>query len=67
MATEQTGLKFYTAQERADRLRKMVDKERRTQTMLLNEALDLLFASRDKEQRAEEVRVRLRENHSVKT
>ena len=55
MATTQAPIKFYTAQERAERLRKMVDKERRTQTVLLNEALDLLFASRDNE------------NHSVKT
>lgn len=47
MATEQAPIRFYTAKERADRLRKMVDKERRTQTVLLNEALDLLFASRE--------------------
>lgn len=30
----------------------MADKERRTQTVLLNEALDLLFASREKEKAA---------------
>ncbi len=56
MATTQAPIKFYTAQERADRIKKMCDKERRTQTVLLNEALDLLFASRDNEkhsQRAE--------------
>ena len=55
MATTQAPIKFYTAQERADRLEKMAGKERRTKTVLLNEALDLLFASRDNE------------NHSVKT
>lgn len=55
MATTQTLLRFYTSQERAERIKKMCDKERRTQTVLLNEALDLLFASRDNE------------NHSVKT
>lgn len=52
MATEQAKLAFYTAQERADRVKKMCDKERRTQTVLLNEALDLLFASREKEKAA---------------
>lgn len=52
MATEQSKLVFYTAQERADRIKKMCDKERRTQTVLLNEALDLLFASREKEKAA---------------
>lgn len=55
MSTAQAPVKFYTAQERALRLEKMADKERRTKTVLLNEALDLLFASRDNER------------HSVKT
>lgn len=55
MATSQAPIKFYTAQDRKTRLDKMADKERRTQTVLLNEALDLLFSSRDNE------------NHSVKT
>lgn len=52
MATTQAPIKFYTAQERKTRLDKMADKERRTQTVLLNEALDLLFASREKEKAA---------------
>lgn len=48
MATTQVGIKFYVGQDKADALRKLVDKERRTQTVLLQEALDLLFASRAK-------------------
>lgn len=52
MSTAQAPIKFYTAQDRKARLDKMADKERRTQTVLLNEALDLLFASREKEKAA---------------
>ncbi len=49
MATSQAGIKFYLSQEKANRLRRLADKERRTQTILLQEAVDLLFASRDNE------------------
>ena len=55
MATKQGKIVFYDSEERIERLVKLAEKERRTRTTLLQEALDLLFASRDNE------------NHSVKT
>lgn len=55
MATEQAKICFYDSREREARLKALVAKERRTQTVLMQEALDLLFASRENE------------NHSVKT
>lgn len=46
------GIVFFTSPERAARLDAMAKAERRTKTTLLREALDLLFASREKEKAA---------------
>lgn len=51
----QIAIKFYVSQDKAERLRQLAEKERRTQTVLLEEAVDLLFAAYENE------------NHSVKT
>lgn len=43
---------FWEDFDRIERLEKLATKERRTRTVLLKEALDLLFASREKEKAA---------------
>jgi len=47
MATTQERIAFYADAVRAFKLRTLADNERRTITTLMNEAMDLLFASRD--------------------
>ncbi len=47
VARAQGKVTFWDDQERIAKLTKLAEKERRTKTTLLHEALDLLFASRD--------------------
>ena len=55
VATEQAKFVFYDGNENKQRLELLAERERRTVTSMLREALELLFASRDNE------------NHSRKT
>jgi predicted transcriptional regulator len=56
MARGQGKVTFWDDQERIAQLNKLAEKERRTKTTLLHEALDLLFASRENVSAAERFR-----------